>query len=360
MRRANGTGSVYKLSGNRRNPWVARVTVGFEEGRQLYKIIGFYPTKDKAEKAVALDSVMPLSDQSNITLKALFDQWKETRAYNDISRQTQQNYEAAFSKYMVDYHKKKFKDLRTPHFQNMIDKAATLGKSRSTMEKIKVLSGLLSNYALSQDIINKAYAQHVRLPKEAKKEIPIFTDMEIDRLFKNDTLPLVDTVLILIYTGMRIEELLSLTKFSVDIDNMIITGGIKTDAGKDRIVPVHTKIQKYIRARYDAAQNFLIEWDKPIGNKKKGTDTTIRSRYRYEYYCDEFFALLEKLGLNKPGEHRLTPHKARHTFFTKFTANCTDRKAIALIGGHTDPNFTDKQYVQPDIDRLKKAIETIK
>ncbi len=52
---------------------------------------------------------------------------------------------------------------------------------------------------------------------------------------------------------------------------MLVTGGVKTDAGKDRIIPIHPKIQKYITARYAAAENYLIEWDKPVGNAKKGT-----------------------------------------------------------------------------------------
>lgn len=40
MRMPNGYGSVYKLSGKRRNPYVARKTIGFNEKNQpIYKII---------------------------------------------------------------------------------------------------------------------------------------------------------------------------------------------------------------------------------------------------------------------------------------------------------------------------------
>ncbi len=67
-----------------------------------------------------------------------------------------------------------------------------------------------------------------------------------------------------------------------------------------------------------------------------------------------YYATLEKLGIR-----RLTLHKARHTFFTMFDAMRDDKLAMALIGGHTDPNFTERQYVHPDIDRLRRAIEQI-
>lgn len=355
MRRSNGAGGVFKLSGNRRKPWMARITVGWDEGKQLYKIIGYFATKAEAEIAISLNSVMPVSDNANITLKGLFEQWRKTRAYTELSYKTKGNYDTCFESYMTEYHNAKFADLRLSHFQGMVDKADKLGRSRSTMAKIKTLSVLLCNYANTQDIVMKSYAQQVRLPKADKKApLPIFSETEIAKLVKNDTLLLSDAVLILIYTGMRVTELLTLTKFNVDIDNMVITGGIKTEAGTDRLIPIHPKIQKYVRARYDSAQNYLIEHEKEVGSKKKGTHHIEQSPYRYEHFCDIYYDTLDNLGIR-----RLSPHKARHTFFTLLSEKCKDRKAMALIGGHTDPDFTDRVYVQPDIDRLRRAIENL-
>lgn len=352
MRRSNGAGGVHKLSGNRRKPWQARITIGRDEtGKQLYKNIGYFETKALAEQAISLDAVMPVSEKQNFTLSQLWEEWKTSRAYTDLSKQTQGSYNAAY-KYMQQYHNTKFRDIRLLQFQNMIDLADAMHRSRSVMSDIKTLSGLLSKYAKDQDIILKTYYKNTRIPKQTKRKINTFSDVEIQTLFKNDMVPLVDTILILIYTGMRISELLKLTKFNVDLKNMLITGGVKTDAGKDRIIPIHPKIQKYIKARYESSENYLIEYEKEIGNKKKGTKRTIKTKYNYEYYCDLYFPILEQLNIR-----RLTPHKARHTFFTMLSAKCKDRKAIAMIGGHSDPSFSEKVYVQPDIDRLWRAIE---
>ena len=54
IKKANGMGSVYKLKGNRRKPWVACVTVSIEAcGNATYKqkrkIIGFFESKEAAE-----------------------------------------------------------------------------------------------------------------------------------------------------------------------------------------------------------------------------------------------------------------------------------------------------------------------
>mgnify|MGYP006916208389 CR=1 FL=1 len=49
-----GYGSVYKLSGKRRKPYIARITVGWsDEGKQLYETIGTYETKQLAFSALA-------------------------------------------------------------------------------------------------------------------------------------------------------------------------------------------------------------------------------------------------------------------------------------------------------------------
>ena len=54
MRLPNGYGSVYKLSGNRRKPYIARRTIGWDDnGKQLYANIGYYRTRAEALQALA-------------------------------------------------------------------------------------------------------------------------------------------------------------------------------------------------------------------------------------------------------------------------------------------------------------------
>ncbi len=80
MKLPNGYGSVYKLSGKRRNPWVARKTVGWEinekskKAQPVYRFIGYYPTKSQAMKALAEYNLDP-NDFSSITFAELFSRW---------------------------------------------------------------------------------------------------------------------------------------------------------------------------------------------------------------------------------------------------------------------------------------------
>nr|WP_122013367.1 tyrosine-type recombinase/integrase [Maliibacterium massiliense] len=355
MRRANGTGSVYKLSGKRRKPWAARITKDWEDGRQEKRLLGTYRTRAEAEEALAQHRIHPIAEDGNITLKALFEQWQEMPAYTRLDTSTKNNYLAAFRKYMVDYHHVPFAQLRVPAFQAMVARAQTMGMGLSTMEKIKSLSVTLGKYAYTLDITQKVYATSVVLPRAVKKKISIFTDMDLQKLFAADDLPYVDTILIFTYTGMRISELLKLTRFDVDIEEMLITGGVKTDAGKDRIIPIHPRIQGYVRARYERCNNFLVEKVRATGSKKQGTYREEIVPISPDYYRDYiYYPLLAQLGIEKKN-----PHKARHTFFSRMDARCDDKVAMAEIGGHTDPRFSEKVYVHPDVQRLRRAIETL-
>lgn len=336
MKRANGSGTIRKQKG-RRNPYAAYRSAVYADGVAIREYIGSFKTKKDAEIALALDYTRPRSEYERFTLRELWEKWSRTRAYTQLSKSGQQGYFACFNYYMDDFHDKRFRDLRRDDFQSMIDKADDMGKSTSTMTKIRAVASILSEYAVSLDVVPHSYATKLIVPKREKTEIQIFTPEEIARLFSADD-PIAETVLIMIYTGMRISEMLNLKTSDVDLDRMVIVGGCKTDAGRNRTIPIHKLIAPFIQKR--ATGEYLID-----ENGK---------HYRPEHYRDVYFACLERLGIR-----RLTPHKARHTFFSMVDAATTDKLAMAIVGGHTDPSFTESVYVHPDLDRLRAVIDAI-
>lgn len=152
----------------------------------------------------------------------------------------------------------------------------------------------------------------------------------------------VDTILILIYTGMRISELLGLTRFNVDMNQQLITGGVKTDAGKDRIIPIHPKIEHLVKKWHDKGGNYLI-------CNEKGGKISVSS-----YREDKYYPALEELGLK-----RLTPHSCRHTFGTLLSKAGANTKAIQDMIGHSDYALTANVYTHTDLDELRREINKI-
>ena len=91
MRRANGEGSIFKLSGKRRKPWAVRITVGYEDtGKQIYKYVGYYPTKTEAKAAMREYLTNPFNlDHKSTKLKDVYDRWSD---HSDLAQTTLQSY----------------------------------------------------------------------------------------------------------------------------------------------------------------------------------------------------------------------------------------------------------------------------
>jgi integrase len=213
--------------------------------------------------------------------------------------------------------------------------------SRSSLHKIKTLAVMLNSYAVQHDITQKNYASFIKLPKWVKSEKEAFTDVEIKKLFDSvGSEKWADTILIMIHTGMRINELLSLTKFQIDLTNNVIKTGSKTDAG-NRVIPIHAKIKPLIVTRYEEAEDYLFS------NQRKRIDP---NNYRRHLY----YPTLERLGIR-----RLTPHSCRHTFASLLARAKVQTVNIQKLLGHTDYSLTANVYTHPDVLELQTAINQI-
>lgn len=77
MKLPNGYGSVTKLTGNRRRPYMVRITTGFtNDGRQLMKILGYYAKRTEALNALAEYNQSPYdAGNINLTFAQLHKRW---------------------------------------------------------------------------------------------------------------------------------------------------------------------------------------------------------------------------------------------------------------------------------------------
>ncbi len=97
----------------------------------------------------------------------------------------------------------------------------TCGKNYPTLRKLKVLFGQMYEYAMKNDICNKDYSEFVDIVKfkdrnPNKKDRNKFTREDIARLWEQKDDKYYQIVLMLIYTGVRISELLDLKKENIE------------------------------------------------------------------------------------------------------------------------------------------------
>ena len=140
----------------------------------------------------------------------------------------------------------------------------------------------------------------------------------------------------------------------VDLANWTFQGGMKSDAGTERIVPIHSKIRPLVERKYKEAEElgskYLLNWVDPNARNKKNIKLT------YNRYTKAFDLIRTELNLNL--EHR--PHDGRKHFVTMAKKYEVDEYAIKYMVGHKIADITEKVYTQRELNWLKTEIEKIK
>lgn len=358
MKRPNGAGMVRKLSGNRRRPYAAVITTGWdpETGRRKIKYVGYYATYEEAELSLAVYRATPLS-KDDLTLEMVYAEWQAIK-FRNLSRDTQNSYTAAW-KYLMPLKDIPIKNIRTGQLQKIIDTATYRPQSkkgekpkperrcsRSTLEKIKALSVMLWDYAMQNDVVEKNYAKFLSLPKsQHRTEKEHFTSIEVAKIkaaADAHTTPWADCVYMMIKSGFRISEFLMLDRFSVDLERQTFRAGLKTEASFDRIVPIHPSCISFVRRR-------LAQGGERMVCKSDGSAMTTNYFRKYCYY-----PTLEAIGVRA-----LNPHCTRHTFATQLAEAGASTAEIQRLLGHKKYAFTADTYTHIDVQPLRNAIEAI-
>lgn len=323
LKRANGTGTVYKLQGRRSRPWVAA---------KNKVVIGYYAKKTDALEALEHLSGKDLTDRYNMTFAEVFESWKKEH-YKSIGEKSKDSYDNAY-KIFAMLHDKKFRDLRVADFQEALE--PHMGKSRSSISKYKILLTQMSEWAVREEICTTNFAQYIKLPGEEKKDKAIYTEDDIRKLEKDGS----DTAkIILMYlgTGMRISELFKLRLEDYHGDRII--GGVKTEAGKRRVIPIRPEARPYFEHFASIANGPLLL----SGYKGQHSPDNFRKR--------DYYPLLERLGIEKK-----TPHATRHTYTTRAVKEHLEPVILQEVLGHKDFSTTANIYTHIDGDTVVDAV----
>lgn len=335
----NGYGCVSKLAGKRRMPWMARKTVGWSNlGRQKYKYIGYFRTKEDALDALMAYNKVPYDiDTARMTFEEVFNVWKKERK-QWLSEKNLEAYLTIFKR-CERLHNRQFSKIRKPALQELIDDCA---EKYSVKTKLKNFLKQLYGTAIDYDIVEKNYARNLILGQNTslEKKAP-FSRQEIDKIWELSKVEdFAKQVLILIYTGLRISEFLSIKTENVHIDEKFLVGGLKTEAGRNRVVPLSDKIIRFVEKLYNPNKKTLI-------TNSEGRQIIYRTYYNYF----DFWA--NSHGFNH------TVNETRHTTATLLYSAKINEITIRAILGHAQRGITAKHYIHPELPILLDAINKI-
>lgn len=351
MRQPNGYGSVYKLSGKRRKPWCVRVTerwdIDLESGKviQVRKIVGTYPTQKDAMIALADYNKNPYDlNFDRMTFKELYEKWSD-KHFPEVSDSNVKGYKASY-KLCEGIQNMKLSDIKLDHLQKVVDES---GKNTPTLKKLKILYGLMFDYAVMHEIVTQDKRDMVRYVDITKAGNPNsynrkpFTKAQVNTVWKwKDSSEYIRIILMLIYTGCRISELLNLKKEDVNLDEKWFrVVHSKTEAGV-RTVPIADKVLPFFKEWYDKNDcEYLLST--PEGKHLE---------YR-NYYDSYWLPYMEQMNMKH------TPHETRHTCVSLLTSAGVDERIVKKIVGHKGQGVTQTVYTHFEIEELLEAINKI-
>lgn len=337
MRLPNGYGSVTKLYGKRRKPYIIKKTTGWtDKGHPIIEIIGYAATRQEGLELLAEYNRNPWDmDAVKITLRELFELWKEKKAPR-LGRATRATLCSAYNRHFTELYDMPYRNIKSYHMQATID---TCGRGYSTQGTIKSMWYHLDRFALELDIIERRYSDLLVTAPTPPTTRDRLSDDVISRLWEHVGDDWVDTVLMLIYSGWRISEFLALRREDVNLEMGTMRGGTKTEAGKNRVVPIHPLIRPLVEARLSEGGDYLVTY--------KGSRCSI-DRYRRAWH-----KLAARLDI--PG----TPHSCRHTFESLLDDAGANRKCIDMLMGHVSAGTGNRVYNHKTLDDLRAAIALV-
>lgn len=366
----NGFGQITELKGrNLRKPFRAMVTVGKDEkGKPISKLLtpeAYFSTYNEAYEALLEYNKDPYAANAGMKLSELYDKWSSE--YLLTLKESSRKFAGTAWKYCSAVHDMEVQNIRARHIKDCMENGTIVHRGKvkkptaHVKGNIKSLFNLMLDYALEYEIVEKNYARTFTLSEDIKEEknnaqqphIP-FTDEEMKILWDNvDKKTYVDVLLIQCYSGWRPQELGLIELKDVDLENWTFIGGMKTDAGENRMVPIHPIIRPLVERKYKEAVSLDSEYlfnrmERP-GNKKK-------MKFTYYAYWAYFENIIEELKLNP--QHR--PHDARKHFVTMAKKHSVDEYAIKYIVGHKIDDITEKVYTDREFSWLETEIQKIK
>lgn len=368
MKRENGTGTIVNFGKNRRRPYAVRIVTGWtDEGKAIYK----YLTDENGEKYFAkrkqAEEVLYNynKEKGNIniekneyTFKEVYEEYSQKYFPNkeeiQIEKETHQKIKGKFGisttnnlksayKKCSNLYNKLYKSIKKSDFEEIINN--TIGCA-TVINSLANLFRKLDDYALENDIIVKGYANLIKINDDmytpVKNDGIPYTYEEIKKINNCIGLLEADITLCTIYTGARIEELLFTKISDIYIENEYFIAGLKTNAGKRRIIPIHSHILPIIKYYYEKNKNneFLFT----INDKKIDYNSQFLKLYR---------KFMKKLNM----EHKT--HDGRKTLHSELDRLNINKVIINKIFGHKSGNIGDDVYSKKSLEELKEAIEKV-
>jgi hypothetical protein len=331
--RGNGSGTVYQLPNKK---WRAEVRVMANGANIRRTKDGFLRKKDALDYLPILKNGKYTVSEKSPILRDLYNLWKETKKYKGMSEDKKSHYLTAWGRLEELQHR----DIQTLTFLEMQEIVDGAPGAYYPKRDIKTLLSHMYKIAEREEILppNKNLAQYIELPQTPKSKRDAFTSEEVAKIWKDyeNGNNFAGYALAMIYTSMRTGELFAQQAKDIFLDKKYMIGGIKTEAGINRVIPLADCIIPVIK--------------KQISLSQKGGIIDMRIEDFYEMWAE----FIQRTGIRP-----LDAYCCRHTTATALAEKKVAPAVIKEIMGHTSYNTT-LRYTHISVDEKVKAVNKLR
>ncbi len=390
-KRANGEGTIRQRKDGR---WEGLYTVNYKR-KSVYGKTQTEVRKKLNEVLNDINNGMYI-ENTNITLGAWLDEWLEVYAKPSVKLSTYGSYEGYIRNHIKpEIGKVKLSALRADILQKFINQKLKNGRCDKVKDvntnKLVIKKGGLSEktiknmynmihsalkQAYKNGLVNQNVSELITLPKQKRNEMRVLSLDEqkaLQSAVEDERLGI--GIILSLFTGIRLGELLGLKFDDIDFENKTITirrtlNRLKVYDNSEKKTDIVIGEPKTNKAkRIIPLQEFLVPLLKAHRTRVLTEQIKIANLYKNDSFvmCNEFGKHLEpttyqnffKNMLKKAGIQDTNFHTLRHTFATRALESGFDVKVLADILGHADASTTLNKYAHALPDHKKTSMEKL-
>ena len=362
-RKMNGAGNIFRLKNGK---WHAQLMVGYyPDGK---KNIAYFTADTKGEVQQMVRNYQQEHAENTDTKESVsFAEWANTW-YQDYQTEVQpstySNYKFTLSTLIDYFGSQNLCDIKQIDINKFLDALTDRGYSHSKVSKCKAMLIQIFNAGIANDLVDKnpaAVAKATRRLAQADDEDTnvkdAFTEAEVQLMIDhlNDDL-LGNSILLMIGSGMRAQELLALTKADIaeDGSTVRVTKAIEMVDGHPKLGPPKSKRSRRT-IPIPADYRFFAKRVRALGGNRFIWESSREDElYSVGTFRRQYYAALKKV----PGVRQLTPHCCRHTYVTRLQEKGVPIDLVARLAGHTRISTTDN-YIHTSIETLAAAVNAL-
>ena len=330
-KRGNGQGCVYKLPNGK---YRAVATVGYynEDGKKKRRTVSREFIK-KSDAVASLPSLKQSYEKPvDINLHDLYDVYTSGKDYDALSKSQRDKMTYAWRR-LSPLEFRGITTLTVDDLQTTIDGSATTYYPARDM---KVLLSHLYKIAIRREIISLNKTEYIELPDSPKAKRECWTSDEVAAFWNDyEAHAFTGYILIMCYAGIRYGELSTILLDNIHLEEQYMIGGIKTEAGINREIPIHHRLVPVISTLIYPRKRKLLEMNE-------------------DNFYEKYWQTIERTGVRP-----LPPHTCRHYYFSSMTAAGVQGGIIAETGGHASFLTTMKNYVRIPLSDKIDAVNKI-